>query len=125
MKALFDNLSIRRKVMTSFGLVILVTILLGLFSLSQLAQVDGQAATIRNDWLPATEVLGRIKFDSMRYRQIEATHILQTAPEKKQAEGATLTTLAEQVKQEFGEYRHLAATEPAQHAADTLLAAWQ
>ena len=125
MMALFDDLSIRRKVIASFGLVILVTIFLGLFSLSQLAQVDGQAAQIRNDWLPATEVLGRIKFDSMRYRQIEATHILQVAPEKKQAEGATLTTLAEQVKQEFGEYRRLATTEMAQRSADTLFSAWQ
>ena len=125
MMALFDDLSIRRKVIASFGLVILVTIFLGLFSLSQLAQVDGQAAQIRNDWLPATEVLGRIKFDSMRYRQIEATHILQVAPEKKQAEGATLTTLAEQVKQEFGEYRRLATTETAQRSADTLFSAWQ
>jgi methyl-accepting chemotaxis protein len=125
MKTMFDNMSIRRKVMTSFAVVILVTIILGLFSLRQLAAVDTQASQIRDNWLPATKVLGLIKFDSMRYRQIEATHILQTAPDKKQAEASTLGSLSQQVEQEFGDYRRLTTTGEAQRAADQLLVEWQ
>jgi len=125
MKTMFDNMSIRSKVMASFAVVILVAVILGLFSLRQLAAVDDQASQIRDNWLPATKILGLIKFDSMRYRQIEATHILQTAPDKKQAEADTLGTLSEQVKQEFGDYRHVATTDEARLTSDKLLGEWQ
>ncbi len=63
-----SNFAVRTKVLVSFAIVLSVTIVLGLLSLKQIGAINDEAAKIRDTWLPAAEVLGEIKFVTMRYR---------------------------------------------------------
>jgi methyl-accepting chemotaxis protein len=122
---LFNNLSIRNKVLVSFGVVVAVTLTLGALSLRQLGLVNDTAAQIRDRWLPATEVLGEIKFVSMRYRQIEAAHLLELSPEAKAAEAATLQQLIGQVDKQFNEYRLLLTSDKERRQVDVIQKEWR
>jgi methyl-accepting chemotaxis protein len=49
-----SNISIRNKVLLAFGVVLATAIGLGGFSIDRLATVNGSAAEVRDNWLPAT-----------------------------------------------------------------------
>jgi methyl-accepting chemotaxis protein len=74
----FSNLSIRSKVIGAFGIVLITTLLLGGFATDRLATVNGSAAEVRDNWLPATGWLGDISKHTERYRQLQASHIMAT-----------------------------------------------
>lgn len=71
---------IRTKTAVAFGLVLLVTLGLGLFAVQRLGRVHDHAAEARENWFPATRALGDYAFHTMRVRQMEAVVI--TAPEE-------------------------------------------
>ncbi len=119
-----SNLSVRTKALLSFGIVLSVTIILGLLSINQLGAVNDEAAKIRNTWLPATEVLGEIKFVTMRYRQIEAAHVLQADEVAKSKEAATLRQLTGEVDKLFAKYRALVETEDMRRRSDGIASEW-
>lgn len=123
-RSFISDFSIRKKVFVSFSVILLITLFLGIFSLTQIAIIDGLAARTRDLWLPMTETLGEIKFVSMRYRQIEATLILQTEPEAKAREAATLQKLIAEVAQDFTKYRALLATDAERNESDSLQQQW-
>ncbi|HUA56143.1 MAG TPA: MCP four helix bundle domain-containing protein, partial [Candidatus Sulfotelmatobacter sp.] len=68
----FQNLSIKSKVTTAFAFVLSLTVVLGLYAVQRLSDVNDHAAEIRDNWLPATRALGDFSFHTMRFRQIEA-----------------------------------------------------
>lgn len=118
------HLSTRAKVAISFGIVLCVTLALGMSSWRQLSAIDSKAEGIRDIWLPATQTLGEIKFVSMRYRQIEAAHILEQDPEAKGKEAATLSQLDAQLKVLFNAYGGLVAQQEARFQPRVLLNSW-
>ena len=76
--AAIQNLTIRSKVVLAFGLVLSVTLGLGLFAVQRLDLVQDRAADVRDNWFPASRALGDYAFQTMRVRQMEAVVI--TAP---------------------------------------------
>jgi methyl-accepting chemotaxis protein len=76
----FQNLSIRSKVMTAFAAVLAVTIVLGVFSISRLSIVNDGAVTVSDNYLVASNGLGDIAANAMRYRQLQASYILMSDP---------------------------------------------
>jgi methyl-accepting chemotaxis protein len=99
-----DDLSIRTKVMAAFGLVLMVALALGAFSIERLAVVNDRAAEIRDNWLVATGALGNFAKHAMRYRQIEAAHILAKSDVDKDKEETTLGTVLNDVQQSWKVY---------------------
>ena len=67
----FSNLSIRNKVLLAFGIVLLTAMGLGGFSIDRLSTVNGSAAEVRDNWLPATGWLGTISKAVEQYRARE------------------------------------------------------
>jgi methyl-accepting chemotaxis protein len=118
------NWSVKGKVCAAFALVILTTAALGLLSLRQLMLVNDDAAQIRDTWLPAAEVLGEIKFVSMRFRQIEAAHLLETDANAKAGEVATLHKLEGEVAEKFAAYESIVTGIEQRHRADSLKQEW-
>ncbi|WP_257167364.1 methyl-accepting chemotaxis protein [Bradyrhizobium sp. SRS-191] len=83
----FSNLSIRNKVLLAFGIVLLTAMGLGVFSIDRLASVNGSAAEVRDNWLPATGWLGEISKTVEMYRSRQAQLIVApTAAEKQRQE---------------------------------------
>jgi methyl-accepting chemotaxis protein len=54
------NLSLRSKNIAAFALVFATTLALGIFSMSQTAEVDAAAGKVRDDWLPSVKTLGEV-----------------------------------------------------------------
>ncbi|WP_257167366.1 methyl-accepting chemotaxis protein [Bradyrhizobium sp. SRS-191] len=83
----FSNLSIRNKVLLAFGVVLITAVGLGGFSIDRLGTVNGSAAEVRDNWLPATGWLGTISKSVEQYRARQGQFLLAaTAEEKKQQE---------------------------------------
>jgi methyl-accepting chemotaxis protein len=76
----FSNLSIRNKVLVAFGVVLLTTLGLGGFSIDRLATVNGSAAEVRDNWLPATAWLGTISKSLEQYRSRQGQFLMVTNP---------------------------------------------
>jgi methyl-accepting chemotaxis protein len=120
----FDRYSIRTKVLAAFGIVLLATIGLGLLSISRMGALNDAAAEIRDDYLPSTRLLGLIRFDMMRFRQIEATHMLVGGAEAKAREAATLATLKAELDGLFRQYEPLVAPGTERRLADAVERGW-
>ena len=86
----FSNLSIRNKVIGAFGVVLITALALGGFAVDRLAVVNGSAAEVRDNWLPATGWLGVIAKSLERYRQLQAAHIMAATTADKDREEASI-----------------------------------
>jgi methyl-accepting chemotaxis protein len=86
----FQNLLIRTKVLGAFALVLLMTAGLGLFAITRLSLVHDGAATISGNYLVASNALATVAQNTMRYRQIQASHVLASTPAQKAEEEALM-----------------------------------
>jgi len=69
---MFANVSVRAKAYFSFGVILLCTAALGLFSIDRLSTVNSEAAEVRDDWLPGVGIAGSLLAEANRYRLFEA-----------------------------------------------------
>ncbi|MGY3448427.1 methyl-accepting chemotaxis protein [Bradyrhizobium sp. USDA 4353] len=79
----FSNLSIRNKVLLAFGIVLMTAMGLGGFSIDRLGTVNGSAAEVRDNWLPATGWLGTISKAIEQYRARQGQFLLAATPQEK------------------------------------------
>ncbi|MGJ4931822.1 methyl-accepting chemotaxis protein [Bradyrhizobium sp. HKCCYLS2038] len=83
----FSNLSIRNKVLLAFGIVLATAMGLGAFGIDRLATVNGSAAEVRDNWLPATGWLGTMAKATEQYRSRQGQMLMVTnAAERSQHE---------------------------------------
>ena len=68
--------SIRARLSWAFSLFRLLVLVLGLFSIWRLAEVNAASAEIRDRWLQSTRLLGDINNYTSDYRAAEADHLL-------------------------------------------------
>jgi methyl-accepting chemotaxis protein len=120
-----QNLSIARKVVAAFSLVLVVALALGLFAVDRLSQVNAAAAEIRDNWLVATGALGEAGQIAIRFRQIEATHLLAPTAAEKASEEVTMNALLDQLKQAWARYTPTITDGPEQRLAHEMMAGWR
>ena len=90
----WSNLKIRNKVMMAFAAVLITTAALGGFAIDRLMTVNGSAAEVRDNWLPATGWLGVIAKSVEQYRALQSVHILgKSAADKEREEAGFNSTL--------------------------------
>jgi methyl-accepting chemotaxis protein len=74
-KAIRTN-SIGAKVTYAFSAVLVVTVVLGGFSIQRLGAVNASATQVRNEWLPATALMGQLASAVEQYRILESVYLL-------------------------------------------------
>lgn len=57
---------------------------LGVFAILRLADINGQAADILNNWLPATRALGELSGKTERFRIAEANNVMARTPDERE-----------------------------------------
>ncbi|MGO4393920.1 methyl-accepting chemotaxis protein [Variovorax sp. M-6] len=72
----FHNLKIASKLLLSFAAVLMLTALLGIFSIAQLATVNRTSTDLARNWMPASRVLLDLKAEIARLRSEGLQHIL-------------------------------------------------
>jgi methyl-accepting chemotaxis protein len=91
MRALND-VSIKTKITASLLCILVVTIVLGVLSLSRLSSVNDAAATIRDNFLPSTKILGRIAQQAEVVRTNQGAMIMSTDDAEVAKEQANFVT---------------------------------
>ena len=103
----FYDLRIGKKLIVSFGVVIALTCLLGVFSLAQLVKVNQASTDIATNWMPAVRYLGQIQSSLSRYRISEATHILLSEEADMAATDKSMATRLETLRKQQASYAAL------------------
>ncbi len=75
---LFRNLSVRTKVVLTFGWTLFATIVFGLIAAYGLSLVDEHAQIMRDSYLPTLRMLDQISNRSLQLRQHQAVYLLDT-----------------------------------------------
>ncbi len=89
------NLSIRGKIAAAFSVVLIMTCLLGFFSLYESSRINGAAVDIRDNWLPSTEGLGALISAAETYRIVESLVVISEINGKADELATKLSDLAE------------------------------
>ncbi len=91
----FSNLKIGKKLVVGFGVLEILLITLGVFSLTQLSKVNAGTVDIATSWLPSVRVLGELQFSVSALRRWELNHLIATDKESlAKAEEKTKSTIA-------------------------------
>ncbi|HEY8025996.1 MAG TPA: methyl-accepting chemotaxis protein [Burkholderiaceae bacterium] len=80
MKSIYD-LKIATKLLASFSAVLVLTAILGIFSISQLAKVNQTSTDMEVNWMPSIQVLLEIKSTMQHIRTLEYANLIFTDPE--------------------------------------------
>ena len=96
-----ENISIKAKVISAFAVVLVTTVVLGLFASNRMGAVNTYAGEVADNWLPATSILGEIKFKTMRYRQRQAAFVLFTTEEQRAKEVDNLKGINVDIEKDF------------------------
>jgi len=120
-----DDVSIKTKVMGAFGLMLLVVLALSLVAQQRLGSVNDGATDVRDHWLIATRALGDFKFHTMRYRQLQAAHIISATDDEAAKEAATMAGEAAAAEQSWKTYLPTISSEEERRFADQINMAWQ
>jgi len=72
----FYNLKIASKLLLSFSLILILTVVLGVTSITQLGQVNATTTEINTNWLPSVRVLLTLKSNLALLRNIEMQHVM-------------------------------------------------
>jgi methyl-accepting chemotaxis protein len=72
----FDNLKISKKLGLGFGIVLILLIALGIFSLGELSKMNHSAVDLAANWLPSLRVLGQLQYDVIDLRRKEMSFLL-------------------------------------------------
>ncbi|HZZ35688.1 MAG TPA: diguanylate cyclase, partial [Caulobacteraceae bacterium] len=117
------NLRIRTKVAGAFGLVLAVTLALGLFAVDRMGLVHERAADVRDNWFPATRALGDYAFQTMRVRQMEAA-VITAPPEAAADELRLLVKIAGDAQKAWARYERDLSDET-RTLAERIAAGWE
>ncbi|MGV8998327.1 MAG: methyl-accepting chemotaxis protein [Parvibaculaceae bacterium] len=95
MKSL-SNISIKGKVTSAFAFVLIATIALGLFATQRIGAVNDRAASVRDNYLPATKSLGELAFWSTRIRVYQSVMVMD--PDARQDQMTKMKTALDKIK---------------------------
>ena len=121
MSKLLARITIRTKFVLAFAAVLCCATGLGLFALERLDAVNNAAAVVGNLHLQQTRLLGQLSYQTMRFRQLEATAVLAPDAAARAQEEATMAKVRAQAAQVRQAYEQLGgAGEERQAAAQTM-----
>jgi methyl-accepting chemotaxis protein len=79
--SLLARLKIGQRLLAGFASVLVLAIVVGVFSVSRLAEVNANTTDLATNWLPATRLLGDFKTEVSILRRAEASTILSGKPD--------------------------------------------
>jgi methyl-accepting chemotaxis protein len=78
----FYNLKISTKLLTSFIAVLSLTVVMGAFSIIELAKVNDTSTEMKENWIPSMRTASGMRFYMAQYRTREARHVLSEDKDK-------------------------------------------
>jgi methyl-accepting chemotaxis protein len=119
----WKDLSVSKKLIGAFALVLLTTLGLGLFSLNDLSRLNTDANDLRSNWMPSIQALGRFQYAITRYRSFEASMLLIDG-EQAVADAKTRAQLVVDADKALAEYDTMVTPGHERELADIIKAKW-
>jgi len=125
MATMFKNLSVSAKVIGAFVFVLLVTAVLGVFSVQRLSVVNSHAEAVKAEWLPGVEGLSEIRYHTTRLRLKEAAYLLAQTDQGRAERLADIENTKKIVARLFSSYMSTALPGKEKDLADAMQNTWQ
>ncbi len=122
---LVSSLSIRAKLASAFGILLLVTMALGALSVQRLAEVNEAAEGLRSIRLPSVRHVGAFSQHTTRYRQLEAAYLLADSADRREAEAQLIRQVRRDADAAWDAFAPLIALADEARLAEAVRAAWQ
>jgi methyl-accepting chemotaxis protein len=119
----FRNLNTGKKMAVAFGIIEVLMIGLGVFSLVQLSRVNGTTEQIVSDQMPSVRLLGSLKYDTAAMRRSELSYLL--AYEHKEKWDAAMKQALDDLQQHEKEYEPLISSEEERGFDQEFRQAWE
>ncbi len=119
----FRNLNTGKKMAVAFGIIEILMIGLGVFSLVQLSRVNGTTEQILSDQMPSVRLLGSLKYDTAAMRRSELSYLL--AYEHKEKWDAAMKQALDDIQQHEKEYEPLITSEEERGFDQEFRQAWE
>ena len=119
----FKDLSVSKKLIGAFVVVLVTTLALGLFAINSLSRIDDAAYDLRASRLPAISYLGKFQYHTTRYRSFQASILM--VPEA-QREKDTKLRIGDRDAAEAAlvSYEKLVSSPEERELAKTIRTAW-
>ncbi|WP_448206681.1 HAMP domain-containing methyl-accepting chemotaxis protein [Azospirillum sp. sgz302134] len=102
-----SNVSVRAKALVCFAVILVCAAGLGVFSINRLSAVNGEAAEIRDNWLPSVGSIGVIAAKFERYRGLEGAHIMSVSAEDMVREEQSMKAVRAELDEERKVYESM------------------
>jgi methyl-accepting chemotaxis protein len=120
----FNRQSIFRKLGTSFGILVVLTVCLGFFSLFQLGRVNQTATELEVVWLPSVRALSDMNTNIANIRVFTLQHILSTSGKDMDHYEAKMDRALATLEKNRKEYAPLIASQGEQRQYDAFSKDW-
>ncbi len=98
-----SDIKLGKKLGAAFAVVVLLTALVGGFSVLQLSRINADTDDIATNWLPSIQMLGELKSMVNQYRRYEGLHLMASSAEERRGDeqelAKTLARLTELTRQ--------------------------
>jgi len=103
----FDDRSVRVKLLVGFGVVLALTLALGVFTTAKLGEVNTAASDLATNWLPSVRLLADLRVAEKDLREAELLHVLATDPAEMRRLDGVVDDAAKHVDKLFADYEPL------------------
>ncbi len=102
-----SNITIKTKIVSSFSILVLFIIGLGLFSIDRISTVNDAGKDIRDNWLPSVGEIARLTDYFEFYRILESVHILTIEQAQQAEEEKTMAVALENFRDAARKYQSM------------------
>ncbi|QCN94808.1 HAMP domain-containing protein [Azospirillum argentinense] len=103
--SVLSNITIKTKIASSFFILVMFIIGLGIFSIDRISTVNDAGKDIRDNWLPSVGEISRLTDYFEFYRILESAHILVSDPAQKAEEEKSLRSALENFQEAARKYK--------------------
>jgi methyl-accepting chemotaxis protein len=121
----FNKMKIASKLGFGFGLILILTTLLGVLSIRQLAQVNNNTVDIATNWLPSVKVLGTMRYTVATERRYELARALHTSDSDKSADEAAMSKQYALLAQAEKQYEPMITSPQERQVYETYRTLWE
>jgi methyl-accepting chemotaxis protein len=121
----FKDISVSKKVIGAFSVVLVATLALGLFSANRLSNVSSAATDVSGKWMPAVATIGQLEYAAARLRSWQGAAVNFDTPEL-QANGAkNRAQLADKVTNLVQKLRNAATDSEEKAVVERIAETWE
>ncbi len=120
----FHQLTVSTKLLTAFGLVLALTIFVGVLSVVQLGRVNQTSTDMELNWMPSVRYTGELNTLTSDFRIAELQHILSTSEEQMAKWEAQIAAVSASIGRTQAEYAKLISSEEERRTYDAFQRSW-